>query len=191
MSSAPIAVLDTDVLVLLVGDEKSKTRTEIVRGRIQAMKEKGYSFWVPVPVLAELATAGASLAAIAKALSPKLNGLRTVELGVAAVEPLGQMVAARIAAAKSGGKPYEGSRAAMKFDAMIAAIAHTLQAKFLLTANTRDFTVFFKAVNSSTEIHRADVPDLAFAYQQQLLPAETESTANADVIPLPVQNSKS
>ena len=183
MSSAPIAVLDTDVIVLLVGDEKSKARTEIVRGRILAMKEKGYSFWVPVPVLAELSTAGASLAALTKALSLKLDGLRTVELGVAAVESLGQMVAARIAAAKSGGKPYEGTRAAMKFDAMIAAIAHTLQAKYLLTANTRDFTIFFKAVKSKTEIHRADVPNPAFAYQ--LLLPESTTSGKADVIQMP------
>jgi hypothetical protein len=103
------------------------------------MKERGYTFWIPTPVLAELSTAGASLAELAKAISPKLNGLRTVEFGVAAAESCGQMVAARLAASKTGGTRYESTRAAMKFDAMIAAIAHTLQAKYLLTANPRDF----------------------------------------------------
>jgi hypothetical protein len=150
------------------------------------MKERGYTFWIPTPVLAELSTAGASLAELAKAISPKLNGLRTVEFGVAAAESCGQMVAARLAASKTGGTRYESTRAAMKFDAMIAAIAHTLQAKYLLTANPRDFASLFKAVNSTTQDHRADVPDLNFAYQPALIPTDSDA-GKAAVIKLPAQ----
>lgn len=172
MSAGPIAVLDTDVLVLLIGDEKSRQRTETAQARVKIMRERGFTLWVPAPAMAELSSRGATGTAIATALTPRLGGLRVAEFGVAAAQVCGQMVAAALGSAVASGSRYDSTRAAMKFDAMIAAIAHSMGARYLLTANARDIAKYLNAVKSPTQVHRADVPDPAFAYQQPLFADE-------------------
>src|SRR5256885_626862 len=44
---------------------------------------------------------------------------------------------------------------------------HTMRAKYLVTANPRDFRTILEAVKSTTEIHRADETSLIFAHQQR------------------------
>ncbi len=168
MSTGPIAVLDTDILILAIGDDTSHQRTETVRARLKIMRERGYTLWIPSPAIAELLGHGRTTQELSAALVSRLGGLRIADFDLPAAETCGRMIASALETAGRAGSRYESTRAAMKFDAQIAAVAHSLGARYLLTANARDIGRHLVAVNSPTQVHRADQPDTAFAWQPEL-----------------------
>lgn len=169
-----IVVLDTDVLLFLVGDEKSQERTDSVRARISEMKKRKFHFWIPAPVLAELGSRSGNPQPLVAALEKRLGVVRIATFGLPAASACSKMLQAAHKRAAEGGHRYASTRAAMKFDVLIAAVAHTINARMLATANPGDFMDHFEIVSSKTQVHRADVPDLNFASQMAMLDEKPE-----------------
>jgi len=73
--------------------------------------------------------------------------MKTLPLDVAAADVAGQMSKAALEARSPG-----EARGAVRYDALIAAIAHSSGAKWLVTDNRKDMAKCLKAVDSTVEL---------------------------------------
>lgn len=150
--SKDLAVVDSSAIILLgvppppEAPENVLRRIERARERMQELKEEGCRFVVPAPVLAELGRDGPGHV-LAQALFTAIGGMRIECFDAKCAEVTSRMLAPALKARAPG-----ESRVAMKYDAMIAATAHALDAGCLVTENPRDFARYFAIVSSSVEL---------------------------------------
>lgn len=155
----PFAVLDTSVLILLCTDQidqsekeaEAQRRREATRDWIEYLAPR-VRFAVPTPAVAELSrpkTAAAFLEELARAV----GRFRVLPLTRAAAEVAAKMAAQRIAA-----RPIGAERGAVKYDTLIAAIAHDVGAKYVVTDDRRDYGGPLRVVSSSVEVVVASTP---------------------------------
>lgn len=102
---------------------------------------------VPTPVIAELGRDGPGSIVYKEFARAIRNRLRTAPLTVSAADVAGTMRAMALRQRASGHE-----RGAVLYDALIAAIAHDLKARWLITANPGDMLRCLKAVHSTVEI---------------------------------------
>lgn len=154
--SKHLAVVDTSVILLVVAPIDDKSPPELpgrqrnAIDRMTRLREDGYAFVVPAPVISELCRSGPG-DALADSVLRRFGGARVEAFDQQAALVTGEMLRPALAAKAPG----EG-RHAMKYDAMIAGLAHALEAKYLVTANARDFAKYLAVVRSPIEIVRAD-----------------------------------
>ena len=161
MAKNPLAVVDTSVVLLLITDEKTASerdadRIEFTRARMLALKNDGAEFVLPSPVITELhqtskdqglEIAAATFAALGKQVRIEPLDLRSA--GMAG--RLGQRALER----RDFPPPPDGRRG-VKYDCLIAGIAHHLEARYLVTADPRGFAKHLEDLGSSTELVLAD-----------------------------------
>jgi hypothetical protein len=158
MAKIDVAVVDTSVIVLLVGTPPAPVpkefplRQSCARHCLQSLNEDGVNLVLPAPVIAELCRDGPG-DALAASVMAHFGGLRIEPFGLPAALATGKMLGPALKARL----PSDG-KAAMKYDAMIAGVAHALGAKYLVTANARDFAAHIVAAGSSVQIVEADKP---------------------------------
>jgi hypothetical protein len=151
-----IGVIDTSVLILLASaaenEEDKVTQQRILRtqDRMKELHREGVTFVVPAPVIVEMSRDGDGAEAAARILVA-LGGLRVEALDEQAARIAGEMC--RPSMLK---KPKEESRDAIKVDACIAAIAHRLNARYMLTGNPRHFRAHLDQVKSTVELIAVD-----------------------------------
>ncbi len=152
----PSAVLDTDVIRIGLDNSNTDPAVELRRSFVELALErleKLGAIWVaPAPVVAELESGGPAdaLPAIAKVV----GGIRVQPLDEEAARVAGQIVAATLK--HRAGRA--GERGAVKYDALIFAIAHQMGARWLLTGNRRDYEPYAKVISSPVEIVVATDP---------------------------------
>lgn len=154
MAKPPIAVLDTDVISIALDnantDPLMERRRMVIALATERLEKLGASYVVPAPVVAELHSGGPvdALLEIAKVL----GGIRIQPLDEEAARVAGQIAA--VSLRKRAGR----ERGAVKYDALIFAIAHHIEARWLLTGNRRDYEPCKKTIASPVEIVAASEP---------------------------------
>jgi len=150
----PLAVVDTCVIVLLLTKsspneaESVRTRRELAEVAINDLRKDGARFVVPTPVIAELCSTGSSGAdVVRKRVTKHLRRVKTLPLDVASADVAGQMMKNALASRAPG-----EARGAVRYDALIAAIAHSNGARWLVTDNRKDMAKCLGAVNSTVEL---------------------------------------
>lgn len=153
---AELAVIDTSVIIFWLwqpapGDDplKIKRKTLVVEC-LRDLDASGVQFVVPTPVISEL-YGGAPGEQHAATVMANFGGLRTESFGLDAAKATGKILAPAL---KLRGQ--DQSKTVMKYDALIAGIAHALEAKYLVTANSRDFDKYLSSVSSNVEVIAAD-----------------------------------
>lgn len=160
MTTRPLAVLDTNVVILLATEKQDDSPEEIETDRRRACikltirdLQPKVRFAVPAAVVAELGDesndAGDTLAEMA------------AEVGRFRILPLtreGGEIAARMAAVALATRAPNDRRGAVKFDTLIAATAHVHGALYLVTDNARDLAKPLTAVRSSVTVIVATEP---------------------------------
>lgn len=115
------------------------------------MRASGTNFVIPAPAMVELEAGGHASMTLAHKLESRQRQLQIEAFDNDAVKTAGKML-------RSGHKamvkenPGVGRRAIVKYDAMIAAMAHVKNANRLVTTNPADFIRFFKEVGSAVEV---------------------------------------
>ena len=149
-----LAVLDTSTIVLMVSDSSDatfKARRDAAELALEKLVQDRCTLVVPTPVVAELCRGGPG-AQVARRLVDRLRGrIRWEDLDVDAANAAGEMRRAALMQRVPGDE-----RGAVLYDALIAGIAHVRGARFLVTANERDFTRLLTSVKSGVEVLRAD-----------------------------------
>jgi predicted nucleic acid-binding protein len=155
----PVAVVDTSVILLLL-DEGTDAAVQRRRGfaelTIENLEDQNARFTVPAPVVAELCRRGPGSEVLREVVGDLIRDLRIEVLDEDAAVVAGDMSRAALQARGEGDE-----RGAIKFDALIAGVAHKINAKWLVTANARDFNKYLKVVNSTVAVVRADEQVLA------------------------------
>lgn len=147
-----VAIVDTVALVLLVetpepGEPSDRPRRrEANRLTFSKLQRLGTRFIIPTPVIAELCKEGSGLALIRDKVVSRLQSIRTEPLDAMAADIAGAM--RRSTLSDRQGR----ERGAVSYDALIAAIAHRIGAKWLLTANPDDMKRCLAAVSSPVEV---------------------------------------
>lgn len=159
-----LVVVDTSVVILMVapikaGDEERRRRQLRAEATLGDMSRDGVSFVVPAPAITELAmfSSGAGDRAgeiIVEVLFARFGGMRVEAFDLHAAETAGKMLRATFKQIQqqADGPP----RDSVKVDAMIAAIAHKLEAAHVVTTNPRDFRKHLDAVQSPVNVWIAD-----------------------------------
>jgi len=156
MSQKPMAVVDASVVILVglpppkVEPKELPLRRERATECLRALGGDGIDFVVPAPTITELGRDGDG-EELAKRFFARLGGMQVKPFDLPAA-----LVAAKMLKHAFASKAAHESRAAIKYDAMIAAIAHALNAKCLVTANARDFGKYLAEVASPVELIAAD-----------------------------------
>lgn len=150
----PIAVLDTDVIRIALdntsSDPQIEQRRTFIAQATERLEKLGATYVVPAPVVAELHSGGPADAILE--IAQVLGGLRVQPLDEEAARVAGQIAAATL-------KNRVGrERGAVKYDALIFAIAHQMGARWLLTGNRRDYEPCARAIASPVEIVAATEP---------------------------------
>jgi predicted nucleic acid-binding protein len=150
----PIAVLDSDVIRIALDntdtDPLVEQRRTFIALATERLEKLGATYVVPAPVVAELHSGGPADAMIE--IARLLGGIRVQPLDEESARVAGQIAAATL-------KNRAGrERGAVKYDALIFAIAHQMGARWLLTGNRRDYEPCAKAINSPVEIVAATEP---------------------------------
>jgi predicted nucleic acid-binding protein len=150
----PIAVLDTDVIRIALDntgtDPSVEQRRTFIALAAERLEKLGATYVVPAPVVAELSSGGPADAVLE--IAKLLGGIRVQPLDEEAARIAGQIAAATL-------KNRAGrERGAVKYDALIFAIAHQIGARWLLTGNRRDYEPCAKAIHSPVEIVAATEP---------------------------------
>jgi predicted nucleic acid-binding protein len=149
----PIAVVDTSVLVLLLStpgpneSEAVRIRRERSEVTLAELRKQGAVFVVPTPVVAELGRYGKGSEVLRKKLVRQLKRSKVQALNVDAADIAGQMSDKALAARTEGEE-----RGAVKYDALIAAVAHDIGARWLVTDNRKDMQRCLDAVQSPVEL---------------------------------------
>ena len=151
-----IAVLDTDVAIMILDTRKvldppTYSRRERALQAIDDARKRGARCMVTAPTIVELSSykGGGGKAAVLR-LRTFITGLRVMGLTVDAAEAAGAMLMDNLK-----GRPVGKSRNEIKFDALIASIAHAIEAKWLITGNAKDYVPLFREIRSS--VHVVDV----------------------------------
>lgn len=149
----PIAVVDTSVLVLLLStpgpkeSEHVRIRRERAEITLTSLRKQGAAFVVPTPVVAELSRHGKGSEVLRKKLVRQLKRSKVQALDCDAADIAGQM-SEKVLIARAAGE----ERGAIKYDALIAAVAHDIGAKWLVTDNRKDMQRCLDAVESEVEL---------------------------------------
>lgn len=150
-----LAVVDASVVIWLLAPIKARESVDVKqkRERIEeTMRDfrKAFSFIIPAPAVAELCKHGSVDIALADAMK-RFGGMHvepfTYKDGSCAAEMLGPALRGR----KSG----VDVRSIIKYDCLIAAIAHRKDAP-ILTTNKRDFSRYLNEIRSSVEVVYVD-----------------------------------
>ncbi|HCF56388.1 MAG TPA: hypothetical protein DFS52_00125 [Myxococcales bacterium] len=153
-----IGVVDSSVVILLgvpmTGKESADYDRRFQRAseRMQELWEEGIRFVIPAPVITELSRDGPGLQLLQRVLA-RMSGWRIHAFDQECAKVAAQMLYPALRA-----RPLGESRLAMKYDAMIAAVAHQLEAKYMLTDNRGDFATYLKLVSSNTELVNVSDP---------------------------------
>jgi predicted nucleic acid-binding protein len=152
----PFAALDTDVIRISLDNTNADPGVELRRSfielELERLEKQGALWVVPAPVVAELSSGGPADAILE--IAKVLGGVRVQPLDEEAARIAGRITAATLRN-RAGGA---GERGAVKFDALIFAIAHQMGARWLLTGNRRDYEPYARAISSPVEIVRATEP---------------------------------
>src|ERR1700742_1388052 len=122
---ADAAVIDTDVIILLASrppDVETRRRRECAEETLRSLK--GARFVIPAPVVAELSRDGPGSEVVRQKIVQHISRLKVEPLDLRAADFAGAMVRAAL---KS--RPKNKPRGAVKYDALIAAIAHSIGAR--------------------------------------------------------------
>ena len=146
----PIAVVDTGPIVLLL--ENVPGDAERIRRRManeQNLLEfaKRARLVVPTPVIAELGRDGSGLAVVRDSFVRRLARVRTEPLTLEAADIASQMRQHMLSIRSRGEE-----RGAVTYDALIAAIAHAIGARWLLTTNRSHMQTCLIAVQSTVAV---------------------------------------
>jgi len=140
---------------------------------------------VPTPVIAELCIYGdKGSEVVRKKLMKHMRRVKTEPLDTSAADIAGAMTLAALA-----GRAPADSRGAVRYDALIAAIAHSVGARWLVTDNRKDMQKCLDAVGSSVElVVTSAIPPkgqlhLVHANPQPVAPAETPTAAPPEAAP--------
>jgi len=163
-----IAAVDASVILLLAVPGKDVDRRKRARSKMQELKSLGVRFAIPAPAIAEVHRDGDGREIAARVFGD-LGGFYTEALDDIAAANVGQSL--RMA---HQSRPEGLPRACVKFDAMIAGVAHTMGARYLLTTDGRDFRVALQALQSKVEVIYVDAPPPP----QQVPLIETETTSS-------------
>ena len=145
----PLGVVDTSVVILLTAPpapkepKAIKNLRELTEAAVERVIKEGAKLVVPTPVIAELGREGPGSEVYRDFVMGIRGRTRTAPLTVSAADVAGTM---RMAALRQRENGQE--RGAVVYDALIAAIAHDIGAKWLITANPRDMKKCLLAVNS-------------------------------------------
>jgi predicted nucleic acid-binding protein len=135
-----IVALDTSTVITLISP--TDKRYEATQAHVANLVKERVRFVMPAPVVSELYQSGGS--SLVTILAKHMKGIR--------IEPLG-LNAADIAGRMSREAILEGAtRRAVKFDALIAAIAHEVGARAILTSNPRDLARVLRAIDSTVQV---------------------------------------
>lgn len=143
------AVVDTSVILRLAEPQPDANSPDYsewasVRATIQRCEDDGAAIVIPAPVFAELAAGGTAGYQIAQRLLAQMGGLRIEALDRSAAEIAGRMTHVLISQVPRG----QGVRVAVKFDALIAAVAVRCSVSHLIMAGDRYFQKALSAVGS-------------------------------------------
>ena len=157
----PFAVLDTSVIILLCTEKVDDSPKELdAQRRREAAREwidhitPRVRFAVPTPAIAELSRPKKA-SVFLEELSRALGRFRVLPLSRVAAVVAAKMAAERFARRASIG---QGERGAVKFDTLIAAVAHDHGAQYIVTDDRRDYGTPLKAVGSAVQILVASTP---------------------------------
>jgi predicted nucleic acid-binding protein len=144
-----IAVIDTNVIIYIL--DTTDTPVSIDRRTrigltLEALRKEHARFVVPAPVVAELCRGLRGSEVVRELAKAVLRGARVEALDLAAAD-----VAGRIADAFVPGKKGL-ERGAVKYDALIAGIAHSIDARWLVTSNVRDLKAYLDVIGSTVKV---------------------------------------
>lgn len=155
--SAEIAVVDTSVILLMVApipehDDVRFKRQQRTRERLQELANDGVSFVVPAPVVTELGMLPTEPTgrAVAEPVLARFGGMRVEPFDLPHAEVAAAMLRPTFKALTKGAGAQP--RDVVKVDAMIVATAVRLNARYLLTANEKDFRKFLEQVDNRVEL---------------------------------------
>ena len=149
MSKPGIAVVDTSVIILIGApsdDPETVARRARAHDRLLRFQKEGAVFAVAAPSIAELHRDGPG-GETADRILGQFGDLRIDALDLEAAEYAGQSLRATLSSRGPG-----ASRNAVKFDALIAGVAHRIGATHLLTADKRDFERHLGEMQSAIEV---------------------------------------
>lgn len=152
----PIAVVDTDVLITLLdttGDPDILERRAFIELTIERLTKQSVRWVVPAPVIAELCRDGKGSEQLRTIVRTMMRGLRIEVLDEDAADVAGEMHRIALQARRPGSE-----RGAVKYDALIAGIAHNIGAHWLLTGNGDHMRACLNAIRSSVEVLVATEP---------------------------------
>ncbi|MBI4956813.1 MAG: PIN domain-containing protein [Myxococcales bacterium] len=168
-----MAVLDTSVIILLLSHQKSETaatkkRRECAELVVDDLVTRGTTLLVPTPVIAELCRDGAGSVQYELLVRALKRRVRTLALTVDAADKAGAM--RRVALRK---RPPDESRGAVSYDALIAGSAVAAGARWIVTANPRDYAALIRVTQANVEVICTDDPpkmgQLNLVHQRSLL----------------------
>ncbi len=147
-----IAIVDTGPIVLLLEtvdppNEPDRPRRRAVNEQMLFDYGKRATLTVPTPVIAELGRDGSGLEVVREQMARRLARVRTEPLSARAADIAGEMRRHIL----SDRDPTR-ERGAITYDALIAAIAHVVDARWLLTTNGSHMRSCLEAVQSRVEV---------------------------------------
>jgi predicted nucleic acid-binding protein len=149
----PICVVDTNIVILTAVPpgpheaESTRKLRDLTEIAVEQMMKAGAKLVIPTPVIAELGRDGPGSVVYKEFAQAIRSRIRTAPLTVSAADVAGTMRAAALRQRTSGHE-----RGAVLYDALIAAIAHDLNARWLITANPGDMRRCLETVGSTVEI---------------------------------------
>jgi predicted nucleic acid-binding protein len=146
----PVAALDSDVLMLLLdvrSDVDVARRRAFAELTIENLQKQRARFVVPTPVIAELCRRGPGSKDLRQVVKRFLGHARIEVLDEDSAELAGEIVRTRLQERAEGDE-----RGVVKYDALIAAIAHKIGARWLVTGNARDFRRCLSVINSPVQV---------------------------------------
>lgn len=166
---ADVAVIDSCAVIYLLGGEVEdpvlRERQENTRRTVEWAQERCQHLVVPTPVLAELAYADMPAQAVLRAFAANVGARVDLEpFDAVAAHHAGEALRALFPDRQPGENRHQ-----MKFDVQIAAIAHSIQARYLVTGDesARGFPRYLRALESET--HLLIGPELPPGYQLDIL----------------------
>lgn len=144
-----IAVIDTNVIIDILDTTNTPAavdRRTFIGLTIDSLRKERARFVVPAPVVAELCRGVRGSDVVRELTRVVLRGLRVEPLDQAAADVAGR-IASVIVPGTSGLQ-----RGAVKFDTLVAGIAHHINAKWLVTSNVGNLRSALAAIGSPVEV---------------------------------------
>jgi predicted nucleic acid-binding protein len=146
----PITVLDTTVIIDLLDTTETPAvadRRTMIELTIDWLRKQQARFVIPAPVIAELCYGDlAGSERVRTLMRPLLRNLRIEVLDEDSADVAGAITRVTIRGTRSL------QRGQVKFDALIAGMAHHLGAKWLVTSNVGDLRRSLEAVQSNVQV---------------------------------------